>query len=98
MKISSLTYVAAAIIALTPMLSADAANGKKSAKSKPLRVTVYRTKARGGYSYKKTDTIGTRNIYRFVHPPRQSSGGPFDGGFYFETPSGPYGGYTPYMQ
>ncbi|MGI9395292.1 MAG: hypothetical protein ACR2OY_11650 [Boseongicola sp.] len=98
MKIAHLTYVVAAIVALTPVPPAEAANGKQAAKSKPLRVTVYRTKRRGRYSYKKSDTIGTRNIYRFVHPPRQSSGGPFDNGFFFATPRGPYGGYTPYMQ
>jgi hypothetical protein len=98
MKIASLTYVVAAIVALTPIQSAEADKGTRAANSKPLRVTVYPTKRRGGYSYKQSDTIGTRNIYRFVHPPRQSSGGPFDNGFFFETPRGPYGGYTPYMQ
>jgi hypothetical protein len=98
MKIASLAYVVAAIVALMPIQAAEAAKNKRTAKSKPLRVTVHPSKRRGGYSYKQTDTTGTRNIYRFVHPPRQSSGGPFDNGSFFETPKGPYGGYTPYMQ
>jgi hypothetical protein len=98
MKIAILAYVVAAIVALTPIQSAEADKGKRADKCKPLRVTFYPRKRRGGYSYKNSDTIGTRNIYRFVHPPRQSSGGPFDNGYFFETPRGPYGGYTPYMQ
>ena len=98
MKITSLTYVVAAIIALTPIQSAEAAKSKQAAKSKPLRVTVYPPKRRGGYSSKQSHTIGTRKIYRFVHPPRQSSGGPFGNDFFFETPRAPHGGYTPYMQ
>jgi len=98
MKVAGLAYVVAVIIAVMPVHSAQAAKGKKSVKNKPLRVTVHRRKPRGGYSYKKSDTIGSRNIYRFVHPPRQSRGGPFDNGFFFETPSGPFGGYSPYMQ
>ena len=98
MKTSCLTYVVATMIALAPLHSVEAAKGKKTAKAKPLRVTVYPGKRRGGYSYSKTDSISAKDTRRFVNPKRQSLGGPFDSDFFFEAPSGPYGGYTPYMQ
>ena len=97
MKSAILAYIVVVIIALMPMHSAQAAKGKRSVKSKPLRVTVYRRKPTGGYSYGKADSIGAKDTRRFVDPIKQSSGGPFDNGFFFETPMGPYGGSTPYM-
>jgi len=67
------------------------------AQKRPLRVPVYKKSYRGGYSVRRSDTYDTR---RFVDPTltRQSQGGPFDNGFFFETPRGPYGGTTPYFQ
>jgi hypothetical protein len=98
MKIAGLTCVAAIIFALTSMPSAEAANGKRSAKSKPLRVTVHPTKRRrGGYSYSKSDSISAADTYRFIDPPRQSLGGPFDNGFFFDSPAEWRGGSSPYM-
>lgn len=98
MKTASLTCVVALVIALTPLQLVQAADGEKSAKSKPLRVTVHPRKRRGGYSYSKTDSISAKEMRRFIDPPRQSIGGPFDNGFFFEQPNSPHGGSTPYMQ
>jgi hypothetical protein len=97
MKLISVAYVIAFLVALAPMQNAQAANGNKSAKSKPLRVTVHPGKRIGGYSYSKTDSISPERTRRFIDPPRQSLGGPFDNGFFFETPTSPHGGSTPYM-
>jgi hypothetical protein len=52
---------------------------------------------RPGYSrLHKSDLIATR---KFVDPSLglRAQGEPFDNGFFFETPRGPFGGYTPYM-
>jgi hypothetical protein len=97
MKIVSLASVAAAVLALTPLHSAEAQDGRKSADNKPLRVTVDRGRRIGGYSYNKLDGISAQQTRRFIDPPRQSLGGPFDNGFFFVTPTPPYGGYSPYM-
>jgi hypothetical protein len=85
----------AAGLVLAPVVSADAAPRKRT--TKPLSVPVYKKHRRGGYSYRAIDTVDTR---RFVDPTmgRQSQGGPFDSGFFFETPRPPYGGTTPYFQ
>ncbi len=94
MKISILSCLLAAGLVLGPVVSAEAAPRKRSG---PLSVPVYKKHYRGGYSYRKVDAIDTR---RFVDPTLsyQSQGGPFDSGFFFETPRGPYGGTTPYFQ
>jgi hypothetical protein len=62
---------------------------------------------RGGYSYRAEDTIntygdsrtryGSTNSYRFWGTDRQSSSGPFDHGFFFDSGIGPRGGDSPYM-
>ena len=98
MKLIGLASVAAAIlVALTPLHSAEAQNGKRSAQNGPLRVTVDRGRRIGGYSYNRIDSISAKETRRFIDPPRQSVGGPFDNGFFFVTPTSPYGGYSPYM-
>lgn len=97
MKILNLACVAATIIALTSMQSTAATKGKKASKSKPLRVTVHPRRV-GGYSYGGTGTLDARTSQRFFNPPSQSLGGPFDSGFFWETPRGPFGGTTPYWQ
>lgn len=93
MKMSVLSCLVALGLAFAPIASADAAPRKRS---KPLSVPVYKKHYRGGYSYKYVDAIDTR---KFVDPTLsyQSQGGPFDSGFFFETPRGPYGGTTPYF-
>lgn len=62
---------------------------------------------RGGYSYTYADTVDTygsaRTVYGSVpyyNDPmmsRQTSSGPFDHGFFFDSGIGPRGGESPYM-
>lgn len=82
------------------IVSADiaaAAEKKVDANGKPLRGVVRPARRVGGYSYKYTESLNTR---RFVDPSMQtqSSGGPFDSGFFFSSPVGPHGGDSPYLQ
>ena len=98
MKIAGFVCALAVLVAMLPAHMAEAANGKKSVKKKPLRVVVTRGRRIGGYSYSKSEAMTAKEIRRFVDPIRQSPGGPFDSGFFFEQPMGPHGGYTPYMQ
>ncbi|MGI9475208.1 MAG: hypothetical protein ACR2PI_00760 [Hyphomicrobiaceae bacterium] len=98
MKIASLVCALALLVAMLPAQMAEAANGKKSVKKKPLRVVVTRGRRVGGYTYSKSEAMSAKDTRRFVDPIRQSPSGPFDSGFFFEQPMGPRGGYTPYMQ
>lgn len=62
---------------------------------------------RGGYSYTQQDTINTygdsRSLYgaalslRDPQMDRQSNGGPFDQGFFFDSAITPRGGEAPYL-
>ena len=63
--------------------------------------------ARGGYySYSDSDVIntyagsrglfGSTNFYRDPFTDRQTSSGPFDHGFFFDSGMGPRGGDSPY--
>ncbi|MBU2582972.1 MAG: hypothetical protein KJ622_14775 [Alphaproteobacteria bacterium] len=62
---------------------------------------------RGGYSYTYQDSINTygdtTSVYGGSQPysdpyvDRQTKSGPFDHGYFFNTPSGPQGGSSPYM-
>ncbi len=64
-------------------------------------------KRRGGYSYTKEDTIntygdsrgrfGAANSLRDPSLDMQTRAGPFDHGFFFNTPMGRNGGDSPYM-
>lgn len=63
---------------------------------------------RGGYSYYAADSINTYGssrtlyggtmLYRDPMLDRQSSAGPFDHGFFFDSGTAPRGGDSPYMQ
>jgi hypothetical protein len=78
---------------------ADAADGKKKSNGQQANGYVLEGgNKKGGYSYKKEDTMG----YPPWDMPRQSPGGPFDSGFFFDggtahrgVPS--YGDQSPYM-
>jgi hypothetical protein len=65
---------------------------------RPLEVTVYRRRRIGGYSYGTSNTLDT---YGRSPPPyanvRQTPGGPFDSGFFFDSAIGPHGGDSPYL-
>jgi len=61
---------------------------------------------RGGYSYDYQDSINTYgdagSIYggnsgSDPYVDRQTVAGPFDNGYFFNTPTGPQGGSSPYM-
>lgn len=64
-------------------------------------------KRRGGYSYTYEDAINTygdtNSVYGgtegFSDPyvDRQTKAGPFDHGYFFNNPTGPQGGTSPYM-
>ncbi len=79
---------------------------KKSSYYRGTRVKGY-VERRGGYSYSKEDTINTygdgRNRYgsaislRDPKLDRQTTSGPFDHGFFFDSGIAPRGGDAPYM-
>jgi hypothetical protein len=51
----------------------------------------------GGYSYTPSDVTGSRNEPAPYQDARQSQGGPFDSGFFFDSGIGPHGGNAPYL-
>jgi hypothetical protein len=64
---------------------------------RPLEVTVYGRRRIGGYSYSASSVV---NTYNRQNPPpyanvRQTPGGPFDTGFFFDSAIGPQGGQSP---
>jgi hypothetical protein len=67
-------------------------------KRRPLEVTIYGRRRIGGYSYGRADVV---NTYRQSPPPwldvRQTPGGPFDSGFFFDSGMGLHGGNSPYL-
>ena len=72
---------------------------KKRYARPPLEVTIRRGRRIGGYSYSAGDVSST---YGRNPPPymdvRQSPGGPFDSGFFFDSGISPRGGNSPYMR
>lgn len=98
MKIACFACVIALAAVVIPSVPAEAQNRAKSVSGKPLRVTVHPGGKRiGGYSYNKSEAVSVERILRFTNPPRQTPNGPFDNGFFFNTPTQPYGGSAPYM-
>ena len=86
------TAILAAIVALSalaPMAPVEA---------KPLKgKSYYQYPRKKGYQQlTKADTYSSR---KFNDPAlgRKAQNQPFDNGFFFETPTGPQGGTTPYM-
>src|SRR4051812_36780677 len=67
-------------------------------KRRPLEVTIYGRRRIGGYSYGRADVV---NTYGRSPPPwldvRQTPGGPFDSGFFFDSGMGLHGGNSPYQ-
>lgn len=66
---------------------------------RPMQVDIYSTRRRHGYSYSAADVVSTSGS---APPPyldvRQSPGGPFYSGFWFDPGIvGPYGGQSPYL-
>ena len=79
---------------------------KKHVYRKGTRVYGYSSR-RGGYSYSPEDVIntygltrnkyGSINSYRDPYVDRQTNGGPFDHGFFFDSGTGLHGGDSPYL-
>jgi hypothetical protein len=77
-------------------------------RKRPVRVRAYRAGGRGGYSYWPQDVVntyglsrsrfGTTNSYRDPFTDRQTSSGPFDHGFFFDSGIAPRGGDSPYLR
>src|ERR1700730_13737166 len=67
-------------------------------RKRPLEVTIYGRRRRGGYSYSASDVINTygRSPPPYAHV-RQTPGGPFDSGFFFDSGMGLHGGDSPYL-
>ncbi len=91
------------------MATADATEHPKSAYyRKRARVYGYMGRRRvGGYSYSAQDVMntygltrglyGSMNSYRDPFVDRQTSSGPFDHGFFFDSGIAPRGGDSPYL-
>jgi hypothetical protein len=84
-----------------PATQAESAGIEKVAyyrKRRPLEVRIYGRRRVGGYSYRAGDVV---NTYGRSLPPwldvKQSQGGPFDSGFFFDSGIGPRGGNSPYL-
>ena len=87
--------------ALGAVTAPAAAQSSEDAKpGKPLRGTFHYRRKRGGYSYKASDTLSGAEARRFydTDATRQSPGGPFDNGFFFDSAITPHGGQAPYQQ
>jgi hypothetical protein len=91
-------------VGLIPSSSADAAKKRGYESGSQTRGYAIR---RGGYSYSHADTINTygggsskyggASVYRDPMLDRQTPGGPFDHGFFFDSAMGMRGGNAPYM-
>jgi hypothetical protein len=87
-------------------LRSDGTHAKSSYYRKGPQVRGYVAR-RGGYSYTVFDTIntygnarsryGSINSYRDPFSDRQTTSGPFDHGFFFDSGMAPRGGDSPYM-
>ncbi|KAB2920813.1 MAG: hypothetical protein F9K29_00655 [Hyphomicrobiaceae bacterium] len=76
-------------------------------RKKSARVYGY-TQRRGGYSYDSSDVVntysltrnlyGSTNSYRNPWVDRQTTNGPFDHGFFFDSGIAPRGGDSPYLR
>jgi hypothetical protein len=66
---------------------------------RPLEVTIYGRRRIGGYSYSASSVVNNthRNPPPYEHV-RQTPGGPFDWGFFFDSAMPPLGGQSPYMR
>ena len=92
-----------------PVATVDTAEHPKSAYyHRRARVYGYVGRRRvGGYSYAAEDVIntyglsrsryGSINSYRDPFVDRQTTSGPFDHGFFFDSGNGPRGGDSPYL-
>jgi hypothetical protein len=96
--VSALALALTAMVAVAVVQPAEAATKVAKAKtSKPLSGVIYGNQRRiGGYSYKYSDVISPGSRTNPAVTGLYESGA-IDGDFFFPRPSGPFGGYTPYM-
>jgi hypothetical protein len=74
------------------------AKSGKVKSSGPLKGVIYGTQRRpGGYSYKYSDVIEPGRFSNHPAATGLHDSGVIDGDFFYPRPSGPFGGYTPYM-
>lgn len=104
-----LAAVAIAAITVVPVVGSvpsQAEDYRARAKHGP-QVKGYEAR-RGGYSYNYADTVntygdsrsnyGAASVYRDPNLDRQTTAGPFDHGYFFDSGMGYAGGDSPYMQ
>lgn len=92
----------AAAVALTALAPAEPAVAQQTSAQKKRPFVLkgggrYPVKRRAYSQLRKSDTLESRKFNDPALGPR-SQGQPFDNGFFFETPTGPFGGNTPYMR
>lgn len=89
----ALVAVLAAVLALGALAPASPLEAKEAV----LKGKSYYKYSRPAYKkLKKSDTYASRKFNDPALGPRAQNQ-PFDNGFFFENPTGPFGGYTPYM-
>lgn len=106
-----LLSIAVAALLLAPFSAptpaeAGARSKSKYSKSRAKQVRSYR-KRRGSYSYSSNDVAntyrnsrtryGSVNSFRDPFSDRQTTAGPFDHGWFFDSAIAPRGGDSPYM-
>jgi hypothetical protein len=95
--ILTVAFIAVCIVGSDATLSPASAqqSPQSKAKKKGLKGTIGYRKA---YSYSKSDVVGS-DTRRFYDPSytRQTPGGPFDNGFFFDSAYGRNAGEAPYM-
>ena len=113
MKRSLMLFLSLGLVAaMAPTTPADAgsrdhAKKYRGAKHKGAKVRGFVAR-RGGYSYTQADIVntyglsrsnyGSVNVYRDPMLDRQTTAGPFDHGFFFDSGIGPRGGNSPYTR
>ena len=106
--IKKLFAVFAVAVIASPLLAQPSdAGGQKYRSSKSKSQVRGYTARRGGYSYKANDVAntysdsrtryGSVNSYRDPFTDRQTTAGPFDHGWFFDSATAPRGGDSPYM-
>jgi hypothetical protein len=105
MKLTRTAFAAlAAVLAIAGTQPASAAvkskhqpaGVTKASANKPLKGIIYGNRRRGGYTVKKADVISGGPAGEPAAQGYYPSGG-LDDDLFSTRPSGPFGGYTPYM-
>lgn len=92
MKAALIAFVVLALAAAAPLAPACAETSFELRQQQ----RAFRQNRPAYAKLRKSDLIETRK-FRDPALGLRAQGEPFDNGFFFETPRGPFGGYTPYM-